>query len=412
MCFLPLYRSLLKRLHAAQNYPHHLQDIRFILSYPPLVSGALCTGAEGGGVGDCELRPLDNAQVVRSCAADLRRALLPPSFVSSPPPTVAERFIRMRELAWLRTRLEDISSEATRAIRREARMVESELGEGDFLDDDTFAENKMAAGTTEPCGGAGRDECAGGVASAGELGKRREMFVLRRVAPFPLAREYLSDFTMDPKAVATACASSERLVEFVQRHVPRCVECQNADLTLSVSVRLFDAAMIGRRVEQWEEECPFAQARRHFMLHFSLRPHDRRSRVDVVNSYFLRLDVASSELLEDVGYVHAAHVWQVAQTLGNEECGGALGDPDKSNNNNDNSNNNNAGNEGGEQDEVDAVDARSQFELSFLNPSDNPMVMKGQLYYTLRTDNDNTDASNLPIRVISFGHLLLFNGDV
>ncbi|RNF10265.1 uncharacterized protein Tco025E_06831 [Trypanosoma conorhini] len=417
MNFLPLYRSLLKRIHAAQRHPHHLQDIRFILSYPPVdTSSSTLTNSRGSC--DCNLQRRRQhtgpSRVVRVCCEDLRRALLSSTGAtdapSTPPalPPVAQRFIHLRELAWLKTRLEKISSETTQRILREAERVASELNEDDFLDDAVFAAKDPAtAGDTDdasrPHSDAEGDVGATGVASAGELGPRREMFVLRHLAPFPLAKNYLSSFKMDPCAIAAAAASNEQLINFVRRHVPRRVECRNADLALTVSVRPFDAALQGRPVATGS---PFSQASRCFMLQFGLQPHDPTARIEVVSSYFLRLDVASSELLEDVGYVHAAHVWKLAQEpfRGGGECRGDT----------ENSDGAAAAEEEDHRqspDEAENEEASPRFELSFVNPTDNPMVMKGQLYYVLRTDGDKTPACELPVRVISFGHLLMFNGN-
>ncbi|EKF31656.1 hypothetical protein MOQ_004501 [Trypanosoma cruzi marinkellei] len=420
MSLLPLYRSLLRRIHAAKCHPHHLQDIRFILSYPLVetASRTVTSSDEVCGSGllqQQQQQRADSSHVVRACCDDLHRALLSDSHVCDTPSTsrslspVAQRFIHMRELAWLKTRLEKVLSASTQTILKEAEMVASELNETDFLDDAFFAEKDPTKdGEAEkewrPHNNAEEDICATGVASAGELGLRREMFVLRHIAPFPLAAYYLSSFNMDSRAIVAAAGNNERLLDFVQQHVPRRVVCQNADLTLTVSVRLFDEAMEGKRVEKGS---PFSQARRSFMLSFELQPHDPTTRIDVVNSYFLRLDVASSELLEDVGYIHAAHIWKLAQYphRGNGTCCDSIDDNDD-----DGRSNGDATDDHHRHCHEGVVDdVTSQFELSFINPSDNPMVMKGQLYYILRAENDNSPACELPVRVISFGQLLLFN---
>ncbi|KEG11347.1 hypothetical protein DQ04_02721060 [Trypanosoma grayi] len=314
---------------------------------------------------------------------------------------VAQRFIHMRELAWLKTRLEDVMSNATDAILKEARMVASDLSECDFLDDALFSRTATQHDEDAADGKIRHDaceenKCVGGVASAGELGPRREMFILRHVAPFPLAKEYLGAFGMDRNAVSAAAVSHEQLVDFARCHVPRRITCQNSDLTITVTVRPFDPAVTGGRLA--ESGGPFAQAHRCFMLRFDLQPHDPAARIDVVNSYFLRLDLASSELLEDVGYVHAAHVWRLSQPPFRRRDSNK-GSSSSGDNDNDNDNGNGY------------TESLPRFELSFVNPSDSPMVMKGELYYILRTDNDKTPACELPIRVVSFGHLLLFNGE-
>ncbi|ESS71184.1 hypothetical protein TCDM_00233 [Trypanosoma cruzi Dm28c] len=417
MSLLPLYRSLLRRIHAAQRLPHHLQDIRFILSYPLVEAASRKVTSSGEVCGSGLLRQhrVDPSHVVRACCDDLHRALLSFSHVcdtpstSHPLPPVAQRLIHMRELVWLKARLEKVLSESTQTILKEAEMVASELNETDFLDDAFFVEKDLTKdGEAEKewrsHNNTEEDMCATGVASAGELGLRREMFVLRHIAPFPLAAYYLSSFNMDSRAIAAAAGNSEWLLDFVQQHVPRRVVCQNADLTLTVSVRLFDEAMEGKRVEKGS---PFSQAHRSFMLRFELQPRDPTTRIDVVNSYFLRLDVASSELIEDVGYVHAAHVWKLAQYpyRGNgTHC-------DSVDNNDDDGRSDGVASGDHHRHCHEGVDddVASQFELSFINPSDNPMVMKGQLYYILRAENDNSPACELPVRVISFGQLLLFN---
>ncbi|RNF12002.1 hypothetical protein TraAM80_00562 [Trypanosoma rangeli] len=421
MNYLSLYRSLLKRIHAAHRHPHHLQDIRFILSYPPVDANSCTskTSCERCDFNQQQQQRAGPSQIVRACCEDLRCALLPSTGVedallTSPALSpVAQQFINLRELVWLKTRLEKIVSDSTQKIVREAEMVASELSENDFLDDAVFDEkdptkNLETDDALMPHSDSEGDERATGVASAAELGLRREMFVLRHLAPFPLAKHYLSSFNMEPRAVLAAATSTERLIDFARRHIPRRVECRNADLTLTVSVRLFDAALQGKLPEQGS---PFSQAYRCFMLQFDLQPHDPAARIEVVNSYFLRLDVASSELLEDVGYVHAAHVWTLVQEpfRGIGKCGGSSGNGDCSDSRNaeaaaeeDYRHNQNEG----ENEEV-----LSRFELSFVNPGDNPMVMKGQLYYVLRMDSDKSPTCELPVRVISFGHLLLFNGN-
>ncbi|ESL09892.1 hypothetical protein TRSC58_02383 [Trypanosoma rangeli SC58] len=418
MNYISLYRSLLKRIHAAHRHPHHLQDIRFILSYPPADANSHKTSCGRCDFNQQQQQRAGPSQIVRACCDDLRRALLSSTGVddallTSPALSpVAQQFIYLRELAWLKTRLEKIVSESTQKILREAETVASELSENDFLDDAVFDEKDPTKKSETddaltPHSDTGGDERTTGVASAAELGLRREMFVLRHLAPFPLAKHYLSSFNMEPRAVVAAATSNERLIDFVRRHVPRRVECRNADLTLTASVRLFDAALQGKLPEQGS---PFSQAHRCFMLQFDLQPHDPTARIDVVNSYFLRLDVASSELLEDVGYVHAAHVWKLLQEpfRGIGKCGGHSGNGDRSD-----SRNAEAAAEEEDyrhnQNERDNEEVLPRFELSFVNPGDNPMVMKGQLYYVVRTGSDKTPAYELPVRVISFGHLLLFN---
>ncbi|KAG8344676.1 hypothetical protein ERJ75_000776500 [Trypanosoma vivax] len=398
MNFAPVYRALLKGIHAAREFPHHLQDIRFILSYP-LVHPVLHATQGSGEAQRLMNEPcVDSALIVRICCRDLRRAIQSTGRNNSGPHSgslVAQQFIRMRELAWLKARLENITSEATTTLLKECHTVGSKLSDKDFLDDELFERTEPGCAPTSS-GSNSQENSSAAVASAGAIGPRREMFVLRNTSSFPLIKEFLGSFSVSPRGAAEAAeTSNEHLQSFVKQNIPRTVTSQNEDITLTVTVRPFDP---NAAYKSGSDDCPFAQAHRYLMLNFLLEPYNDRACVDVVNSYFVRLDVASSELVEDVGYVHASHVLNLSQREEASESG-----------------------DGGKARKSEGTKKRiiwhrsspgsSQFELSFINLSDTPAVMKGQLHYIIRTENKKQGTSESTVRTISFGHILLFNGE-
>nr|CCD16792.1 unnamed protein product [Trypanosoma congolense IL3000] len=411
MNFVSLYRSLLKGVHAAKGNPHHLQDTRFILSYP-LVEPAFYTTTLGSGVEHPgPLKGIDAQKIVQLCCNDLRRAFESVSFEMV---SVTQRFIHMRELAWLKSRLENIVSEATEQILNEARAVASDLPNDDFLSEEVFlrhthGSSKEVSKAEAAAGSAVKRPK--GVASAGALGLRQEMFILQHRTQFPLVREFFNSFAADPQAIANVAMSNAKLQDFVRRNTSRTVTCKNGDVAVTIAVRPFDSSITRKPVG---EGSPFSHAYRYFMVRFHVVPHDPSVlSVDVINSYFLRLDVASLELVEDVGYLHASGVWKLAQQV-NARRGNMSGSPRNVSGNADDG--------GGEKScEVPDEAARPaqpslqsdpslQFELSFINASDGPTVMKGQLYYTL-TEKDSKLNSEMRVRVISFGNLLLLNDE-
>ncbi|CBH14728.1 hypothetical protein, conserved [Trypanosoma brucei gambiense DAL972] len=415
MNFVPLYRSILKGIHTAKRHPYHLQDIRFILSYP-LVKPVYYATKPNSELKQLEpLQGIDTPLLVRTCLEDLRRAFMS---VPSKDMSVAQQFVYMRELGWLKCRLENIASESTDAILKEARVVASEVTDDDFLDDQIIVRQGRPNNKELQCvqtgnNGSEMGDCGYGVASAGAIGLRYEMFILQNVAPLPLVKEFLSSFSQNTEAAAAAATSNQKLQEFARRYVPRTVMCQNEDLTLTVTVNAFDAALTRKSTE---ENNPFARVHRYFMIRFDLSPSDPLVLgVDVVNSYFLRLDAGSAELVEDIGYLHAADVWKLSQELRVKGSGSSTDSDDiKDNGCVDGSG---SSKEHAAEGNVNCMDHNehehnptSHFELSFINPSDGPTIMKGQLYYTLRTKS-SASASKMNVGVISFGHILLFNDE-
>lgn len=57
----------------------------------------------------------------------------------------------------------------------------------------------------------------------------------------------------------------------------------------------------------------FATAHRQFMVRFTLKPIRSTNYIQIVNSYFARLDFHTGQLIEEVGYLHSGDVRQLLQ---------------------------------------------------------------------------------------------------
>lgn len=57
----------------------------------------------------------------------------------------------------------------------------------------------------------------------------------------------------------------------------------------------------------------FATAHRQFMVHFTVKPIKPTNYIQIVNSYFARLDFNTGQLIEEIGYLHSSDVRRLLQ---------------------------------------------------------------------------------------------------
>ncbi|KAH9601411.1 hypothetical protein LSM04_001399 [Trypanosoma melophagium] len=455
MNLIPYYRSILKGIHAAKHCPHHLQDIRFILSYPPVenIIKSTCNTQDVCKNSSEEKEPhkqekVDSNYIVRICCEDLRRAFLPDSCISSTNELIspilspaAQRFIHLRELLWIKERLEDIARNNKEmglvgGIHAEngnvEKCVDSENDVIGFLGDEVFLNEDLQSGEKEkhlrkekdknedcdilafhedilPDNTVTNDDNDNdntdkdfnlldrninslyrGIPTIGDLYGRGEPVLAMHSTSFHLTKHYLNSFGLNLHAITEVITSTERLTQFLQEQIPRTVTCRNENITLTATVRPFDTALGKCSVKGVD---PFELARRTFVLEFSLKPENPSHIVDMVDAYLLRLDVRSSQLIEEFSRKDSSRLFWMM----NERC--VEKDHSRS-----------TGSDPKEDVESKDSDVSKIFELTISNPSNNPTIMKGQLYYVLRTEEDDEiGLHKLPIFSISFGHLLFSN---
>lgn len=375
-------------------------------------------------------------------AASSQAAAARPGAVRSPSATpalspVALQVLHYRDLLWLQKRLARILSDAT--TRRLGQVLDIATGPTakDFIPDEFFTPSGSGTrGSTDSAGsqadpaspgpqgkessgaigtdasvvvdkktgattvsnphlpvpsGASDERAANEVISAGAIGFQHEVFVVRQKGEFPMAARFLSDFhVLDADQLQAKSRSHADLVELVRHKVPTTTVCRNEDVKLTVQVAPFDLRYTNR---DYAGVGYFATAHRQFNVKFTFTPQDTQARVQIVNSYFARLDVAGQELVEEVGYLHSYDVMRMLQERDN---GAAFhktppASPPK----------------------TSAPDAAStpdptgegrEFELYFFNYSDSPSVLKGVFYYKTGTGDD---VRHEPIKMIPFGLVLL-----
>ncbi|ORC92199.1 uncharacterized protein TM35_000044130 [Trypanosoma theileri] len=487
MNLIPFYRSILKGIHAAKDSPHHLKDIRFILSYPSIedvqsscniynVKRKMMKKKKENSNEEKESQQqetMDPNHIVRICCEDLRRVFLPDPCIpksalltSSILSPAAQRFIHMRELLWIKERLEDIGRYHKERENVEEVGVHAEKDPNvlEFLDDEVFSrENRSPGGNGKhlrreneknedgdilalhediisPPDTANNDNNVNNnvnndyddpnntekdsnlmdekinkfyreIPTIGDLHGLGEPVLRIRTSPFHLTKQYLNSFGLNPQTLTEVITSTEKLTQFLQQHIPRRVTCQNENITLTATVRPFDITL-GKWCDGKRRD-PFEQARRTFILQFSLTPNNPSYVVEMVDAYLLRLDVRSSQLIEEFSHRDSSRLfWMMNEQSLEKNPTNTTSSTSKSNDleevagSKDNNNNNNNNNDSG---------ISKRYELTISNPSSNPTVMKGQLYYVLRmkddNDKDEMGLHKLPIFNISFGHLLFSNDD-
>lgn len=403
-------------------------------------------------------------------AADL---LAPSSF--SP---VALQMLRCRELLWLRHRLDTVLHHVT--TQRLAHVLNVAAGptEVDFIPDHYFDKEEgggHATGSTtertaheesvwaelddedDDAANLSPSSCVVGasstsrdsaparmrpVHSAGAIGAQREMYVLRHVGSFPLARHFLKGVGgLSEQQLELCTHSHECLQKLVRQCVSREFICRDNQVQLSVQACAFDARF--QRNRRTAALGYFATSHRQFMLKFRIDPvncSDPDVQIQMINSYFTRLDVKTGELIEEVGYLHSYDVRCMLQERDlpihvptPPAADEAVGDDDDARARNgrpdavDGSRVSKKCPEDDQGDTKDGVTATSSlpsgkedtgtdaeapvttgrgrhFDLFFLNPSDGPCVLRGVFFYKRGCSLTIRDEA---IHVISFGPVLL-----
>lgn len=414
---------------------------------------------------------LNSKALFSLCCEDLRAAMkrplcpLPASTSLSSRASMSEialQVLRYRDLLWLQRRLERVLSAETRsALAVSLGVVEGPTSDGDFIPDRVLEtmlcaaevvpldSTTAASATASPAGLSAANALQGGknnnaakssssdaaempsgaanewnpnlAFSAGAIGQQREMFVLRHREEFHMLSSFLFGFPNICREELEACRNNQAaIVTLAQKRIPSSLSCHNEDIRLSVSVSPFDAAYT---TKEHAGAGYFATAHRQFYVSFSLEPlsahvsskedvvqgGNDRIRIQVVNSYFARVDLSSLQLIEEVGYVDSSDVlWMLNDhlrsgrrvPLSESEVAAALDEPIP-------------GSswpssmppvEGHVNGRERGLRSHRQFQLLFTNPSDAATVLKGILHYKIALQGELHDA---PIRVIPFGFLLL-----
>ncbi|KAG5492143.1 hypothetical protein GH5_01049 [Leishmania sp. Ghana 2012 LV757] len=421
-----------------------------------------------------ECLSIDTTRLFERCYSDLNKAVRESGPVAGGMNPVAMQIVRYRNLLWLQQRLARVLSSKTKQLLATSLSISRGPTDQDFIPDDFFEQKKSnssggatpsAAPTPQQAGAqvatsdarlaetapattastwasadiASKDVTASSlpgaaarglveaveegdpdiVYSAGAIGQQQEVFVLRHREAFPMAAQFLAGFpTVTAAELATCAFQQAALTHLVRQKFPTKLTCQDASVSLSVSVEPYD-------VEYTNKEHAgmgyFAAAHRQFRVRFSLEPLSpegtgaERSEVLVVNSYFVRLDMELMQLVEEVGYLHSSDVLRMlrerdygdhfsefigsgmAEVLGEEVFSApneqkeatAAASPDQST---------------GKQSSVTAAEGSRVFSLYFSNHSDAPMVLKGLLYYKVGRRRHLAQAS---IQCIPFGFLLM-----